>query len=76
MANRERLLKTLTDLIRIDSPTGEEDQIDAEISSRLEALGFHIHHDSFQEPYRHRPRDRRPGLAVCPHGHRGTRQRY
>ncbi len=48
MANRERLLKTLTDLIRIDSPTGEEDQIDAEISSRLEALGFHIHHDSFK----------------------------
>ena len=47
MANRERLLQTLTDLIRIDSPTGEEDHIDAEITSRLKALGFQVHHDSF-----------------------------
>ena len=48
MANRERLLKTLMDLIRIDSPTGEEDAIDREITSRLQALGFQIHHDSFK----------------------------
>ena len=47
MANRERLLRTLTDLIRIDSPTGEEDEIDREVSSRLLALGFQVHHDSF-----------------------------
>ena len=51
MADRERLLKTLTDLIRIDSPTGEEDEIDREtyppchITKRLESLGFHVHHD-------------------------------
>ena len=47
MANRERLLKTLVDLIRIDSPSGEEDAIDRELSSRLEALGFQVQHDSF-----------------------------
>lgn len=47
MANRERLLQTMMDLIRIDSPTGEEDEIDREVSSRLEALGFQVHHDSF-----------------------------
>ena len=35
MANRERLIQTLTDLIRIDSPTGEEDEIDQEVSARL-----------------------------------------
>ena len=48
MANRERLIQTLTDLICIDSPTGEEDEIDQEVSSRLAALGFEIYHDSFK----------------------------
>ena len=38
MASKERLLKTLIDLIQIDSPSGEEDAIDAELSSRLLAL--------------------------------------
>ena len=38
MANRERLTKTLMDLIRIDSPTGEEDAVDREVSVRLQAL--------------------------------------
>ena len=42
MANRDRLLKTLIELIRIDSPTGEEDEMDREVSSRLEALGFKV----------------------------------
>ena len=48
MANRERLTKTLMDLIRIDSPTGEEDAVDREVSVRLQALGFQVYHDSFQ----------------------------
>ncbi len=47
MANRERLLSTLVDLIRIDSPSGEEDAIDLELSSRLQALGCEVRHDSF-----------------------------
>ena len=47
MVNRERLTKTLMDLIRIDSPTGEEDAIDREVTRRLEALGFQVYHDSF-----------------------------
>jgi len=47
LANRERLIKTLMDLIRIDSPTGEEDEMDREVTSRLQALGFVVHHDSF-----------------------------
>ena len=40
MANKERLTQTLIDLIRIDSPTGEEDNIDSEVSRRLTNLGF------------------------------------
>ena len=47
MANRERLIQTLMDLIRIDSPTGEEDAMDREVSARLLALGLTVHHDSF-----------------------------
>ncbi|PKB64451.1 MAG: hypothetical protein BZY80_02520, partial [SAR202 cluster bacterium Io17-Chloro-G2] len=47
LANRERLLNTLVDLIRIDSPSGEEDAIDESLSSRLQALGCQVQHDSF-----------------------------
>jgi tripeptide aminopeptidase len=47
LANRERLLNTLIDLIRIDSPSGEEDAIDRDVSSRLQVLGFKVHHDAF-----------------------------
>jgi tripeptide aminopeptidase len=47
LANRERLVKTLMDLIRIDSPTGEEDNIDREATARLQALGFKVYHDTF-----------------------------
>ena len=47
MADQERLVKTLIDLIKIDSPSGEEDAMDREVSSRLEALGLKVSHDSY-----------------------------
>ena len=47
MANQERLVKTLINLIKIDSPSGEEDAMDREVSSRLEALGLKVYHDSY-----------------------------
>ena len=47
MADRKRLVDTLIDLIRIDSPSGEEDAIDEEVSSRLSALGLTVEHDSY-----------------------------
>lgn len=47
MANRVRLIQTLMDLIRIDSPTGEEDAMDREVTARLQALGFTVYHDAF-----------------------------
>ena len=47
MADQERLVKTLMELIQIDSPSGEEDAMDAEVSSRLESLGLKVSHDSY-----------------------------
>ena len=47
MADQERLVNTLIDLIQIDSPSGEEDDIDVEISSRLKLLGLTVSHDSY-----------------------------
>ncbi len=47
MANRERLVSSLMDLIRIDSPTGEEDEMDQAVTARLQSLGFQVEHDPF-----------------------------
>ena len=47
MADRKRLIETLIDLIKIDSPSGEEDAIDREVSARLAALGLTVEHDSY-----------------------------
>ncbi|MDE2844608.1 MAG: M20/M25/M40 family metallo-hydrolase [Chloroflexota bacterium] len=47
MANRERLVESLISLIRIDSPTGEEDEMDREVTARLQNLGFTVKHDAY-----------------------------
>ena len=47
MPDRQRLTQTLIELIRIDSPTGEEDAIDAHLSSRLANLGAVVRHDAY-----------------------------
>ncbi len=47
MANRDRLVETLVGLIRIDSPTGSEDEIDREVSTSLQRLGFKVRHDDY-----------------------------
>jgi tripeptide aminopeptidase len=47
LADEERLVKTLVELIKIDSPSGEEDAMDREVSSRLESLGLKVSHDSY-----------------------------
>ena len=47
MADRQRVIDTLVDLIRIDSPSGEEDAIDLDVSARLSALGLTVEHDSY-----------------------------
>ena len=45
LINQERLLKTFYDLVRIDSPSGEEEAISQDLTQRLEALGFTIVQD-------------------------------
>ena len=47
MIQSERLLSTLVNLIQIDSPSGEEDAIDADLSRRLQSLGCQVQHDSY-----------------------------
>jgi len=47
MINRERLVKTFCDLVKIDSPSGEEDEIRLELVRRLGDLGFAVQQDSY-----------------------------
>ena len=48
MVDRGRLLGTLVGLIGIDSPSGEEDAIDWEVSGRLAGLGLAVEHDDYK----------------------------
>ena len=47
MIRKERLLETLFDLIRIDSPSGEESNVREEVKRRLESLGVQCEIDSY-----------------------------
>ena len=47
MINRERLVKTFCDLVQIDSPSGEEEQVAVELHRRLEALGLSATRDDY-----------------------------
>jgi tripeptide aminopeptidase len=47
MINQDRIVQTLVDLIKIDSPSGEEDAIVEELKLRLEALGANVVTDDF-----------------------------
>ena len=47
MIDRDRMVKTLCDLVQIDSPSGEEEAFAVELKRRLEALGFGVVRDSY-----------------------------
>ena len=47
MINRDRLVKTFCDLVRIDSPSGEEAQIAIELQKHLEILGLTAATDNY-----------------------------
>jgi tripeptide aminopeptidase len=47
MVDRERLVRAFLDLVRIDSPSGEEEALAAEAARRLEALGGETGRDAF-----------------------------
>lgn len=47
MINRERLVKSFCDLVQIDSPSGEEEEMAVELHRRLEALGLSAARDDY-----------------------------
>ncbi|MCC6960103.1 MAG: M20/M25/M40 family metallo-hydrolase [Dehalococcoidia bacterium] len=46
MINRDRIVQTFLELVAIDSPSGEEDAIAAELERRLQALGLEASQDA------------------------------
>ena len=46
MIDQARLVQTFLDLVRIDSPSGEEEAIAQELSRRLVGLGFQVQRDA------------------------------
>ena len=47
MIDRDRLVKTFCDLVQIDSPSGEEAAMTAELTKRLEGLGLETELDDY-----------------------------
>lgn len=47
MVNKNRLVKTFTDLVQIDSPSGDEDKIRKELTGRLKKLGALVEIDNY-----------------------------
>ena len=47
MINRDRAVQTFIDLARIDSPSGQEDDVARWTVARLQALGFSVQEDTF-----------------------------
>jgi len=45
--DRDRLVSTFLDLVAIDSPSGSEDAVAAELVRRFQALGWEAHQDAF-----------------------------
>jgi len=47
MVNEDRLIKTLFELVRIDSPSGEEQAMANDLKDRLQSLGFDVGLDGY-----------------------------
>lgn len=47
MINQKRLVQTFLDLVKIDSPSGEEDLMAKEVANRMKALGGKVTFDKF-----------------------------
>lgn len=47
MIDRDRLVATFCDLARVDSPSGEEEEVAVELVARLEALGLRAFRDGY-----------------------------
>ncbi len=62
MINRERIVQTFLELVAIDSPSGEEDAIAAELERRLAALGLKCSQDAHGNVLATRPGNGEPLL--------------
>ena len=47
MIKRKRLVKSFCDLVKIDSPSGQEDKIAEYLSEKLTQLGFEVDNDDY-----------------------------
>ena len=47
MIDRERLIETFCNLVKIDSPSGEEHDISEYLSNRLKMLGLNVTKDDY-----------------------------
>jgi tripeptide aminopeptidase len=46
MTNKSRLIETFCEIVRIDSPSGEEQEISDDLSKRFNKLGLNVIHDT------------------------------
>ena len=47
MIDRDRIVRTFTDLARIDSPSGHEEEVAVELTGQLTKLGFTVQRDTY-----------------------------
>ncbi|MBU0495544.1 MAG: M20/M25/M40 family metallo-hydrolase [Chloroflexi bacterium] len=55
MINQDRLLNTFLDLVKIDSPFGEEGEVARYAAGRLRGLGFEVHTDDMDNVFGYLP---------------------
>jgi len=66
IVDEQRLLTTFLDLLRIDSPSGQEDAVMRELAGRLAALGVPSERDATGNLIGRRP-GAKPALILCAH---------
>ena len=69
MIDQDRLVGSFCDLVRIDSPSEEEEEVAQHLIPRLEKLGLTVERDSFGNVIASEGR-RQPSPPLRPHGHR------
>jgi tripeptide aminopeptidase len=65
LINATRLLETFLDLVRIDSPSGEEANISQELAVRLQRLGLDVQTDALHNVVARRPGKGEPLLLMA-----------
>ena len=67
MINQERLIATFLDLVRIDSPSGEEEKVGQYVTTRLRSLGFRVEMDQAGNVIGHHGDESRVNLLLNAH---------